>query len=170
MELLVNEIAPGLWDKSVLTSAVVDRPGDLDELVGYENTESVNLLSPKQATSTELMREETSLPGRPLVRATTADATDQNILLIHDSFGGYFAAADPTQYQSGAGVDYLRPWFSTVSNVRLAGDNAQSIADQPVVEALAEADVVVFLFVQRRLDFRFGPGLLSEPLARALAE
>ena len=170
MEIVVNEIAPGLWSEPGFISDVVDRTGDLDGLVGYQNTETVNVLSIEQDVPTELIPLETSIPGRPLVQATTPGAADRNVLLIHDSFGGYFAAADPTNYQSGSGVHYLRPWFSSVDNVRLAGDNAQSIADPAVVDSLAEADVVVFLFVQRRLDFRFAPGLLSEPLAQALGQ
>ena len=168
MKLVVNEIEPGLWGDVELASDVVDRPGDLDGLVGYANTETVNLVSVEQEVPTDLNAIGTSIGGRPLVQARTPGALDRNVLLIHDSFGGYFAAADPTQYQTGSGVHYVRPWFESVDNVRLAGDNAQSITDQPVVEALANSEVVVFLFVQRRLDFRFAPGLLSEPLAQAL--
>ncbi len=168
MQMIVNEIQPGLWDNPDIDNEVVDRPGDLDGLVGYENTETVNLLSIAQDVPTELEAVQTSLAGRPLVKATTLGAAAPKVLLIHDSFGGYFAKADPTQYQSGAGVHYLRPWFESVDNVRVAGDNAQSIADAAVVESIEEADVVVFLFVQRGLRSRLRSGLLSEPLAQAL--
>jgi hypothetical protein len=165
---VVEAIQPGTWEERQLTSHVVERRGDLDSLVGYENTESVNLLTIEQPTLTKLASFPTSIQGRPLVQATTPGAGERRVLLVHDSYGGYTPADDPTTYMTGLGAFYLRPWFSRVDNVRLGGTSAFSIADEPVRRSLEEADTVAVLFVMRALPIRLRTGGLSTPLATAL--
>ncbi|MGI9610339.1 MAG: alginate O-acetyltransferase AlgX-related protein, partial [Acidimicrobiia bacterium] len=169
-EPLVEAILPGTWEQRTLTSTVVERRGDLDGLLGYENTESVNLLTIDQSTPTTLESLPTSIAGRPLVQASTAGAASHHVLLVHDSYGGYSLAEEPTSYLTGLAAYYVRPWFDRVDNVRIAGLNADSIAEDTVAGSLTEADTFAFLFVQRTLPVRLQTGSLSGPLATALVD
>ncbi|NNE96605.1 MAG: hypothetical protein HKN24_11310 [Acidimicrobiales bacterium] len=165
---IVDVISPGTWEDRTVATEIVERRGDLDGLLGYENTEAVNLLTVDQPEPTALEAFQTSIPGRPLVRASTPGSTDAHVLLIHDSYGGLTVVDDPDTYVAGLGVHYVRPWFRRVDNVRLEGISALSLADEPVAQSLQEADTVAFLFVQRMLSFRLGTGRLSIPTAVAL--
>jgi hypothetical protein len=165
---LVEAIRPGTWEERTLSSEVVDRLGDLDSLLGYENTESVNLLTIEQPRPTSLETFPTTIPGRPLVQARTPGARAHHVLFIHDSFGGYTLAENPSTYLSGLAAYYVRPWFDRVDNVRLAGTTSYSIADEPVMGSLQDAETVAILMVQRTLPVRLRTGGLSTPLAAAL--
>ncbi|MFW2384017.1 MAG: alginate O-acetyltransferase AlgX-related protein [Acidimicrobiales bacterium] len=169
-ELLVETILPGTWEERTLTSDVVERRGDLDGLLGYENTESVNLLTIEQPTPTTLNSLPTSIAGRPLVQATTPGASPHHLLLVHDSYGGYSLEDEPTSYLAGLATSYVRPWFNRVDNVRIAGLDADSIGEDVVTRSLNEADTFAFLFVQRTLPVRLQSGSLSGPLAAALVD
>jgi hypothetical protein len=167
---VVEAIRPGTWEERTLESEVVERRGDLDGLLGYENTESVNLLTIDQPEPTSLEALPTSIPGRPLVRARTPGAAEHHVLLIHDSFGGYTLAEEPSTYLSGLAAYYVRPWFDRVDNVRVAGISSSTIADEPVVLSLRDAETVAILMVQRTLPVRLLTGGLSTPLAAALVD
>ncbi len=170
MELVVDAIDPDVWEERGLSSEAVDRPGDLDGLVGYDNTESVNLITIDQPEPSTIAYVDTSIEGRPLAQSTTPGAADTHVLMVHDSFGGYFPASDPTHYLSGLGHSYLRPWFTRVDNVRVAGRTSNTIADPAVAQSMTDADAVAFLFVQRTLHVRLATGFLSVPTAVALSD
>ncbi len=167
---LVEAIRPGTWEERELISESVERRGDLDSLVGFENTETVNVLSIEQPVPTSLESFPTSIEGRPLVQATTPGAAGHHVLLIHDSYGGYSLPEDPNTYLTGLGAYYVRPWFERVDNVRLEGTHSATIADEAVARSVESADTVAFLFVQRTLPVRLGSGSLSTPLAAALVD
>lgn len=167
---IVEAVSPGAWSEPRVISETVSRPGDLDQLVGYDNTETVNLVSIVPDRPPRITSEPTSIPGRPLVRVVNPGALDLTVLVVHDSYGGLTDPADPTVYLPGYGIDYLRPWFGEVANVRLEGWDATLLGQAPTSEALAEADVLVAVFVQRMLPYRFATGQLTGPLVAALTD
>ncbi len=169
-KLIVNTIQPGLWDSPRISTEDVSRQGDLDKLAGYDNTEVVREPTIEIDSPLVLERAETSLPGRPLVTARSGAPVDLSLLVVHDSFGGYIDESDPSRYRAGLAIDYLRPWFTTVSNVRMASDGIGIVGEEPVAGAARDADVITVLVVQRKLSIRLEPGRLVLPLAAALAD
>lgn len=167
---IVEAVSPGTWSEPRLTTETVSRTGDLDQLVGYDNTETVNLVSIVPDRPPRITSQPTSIPGRPLVRVVNPGAPDLTVLVVHDSYGGLTDPADPTAYLPGYGIDYLRPWFGQVANVRLEGWDATLLGQAPTSEALVEADVLVAVFVQRMLPYRFATGQLTGPLVAALID
>ncbi|NNF55028.1 MAG: hypothetical protein HKN03_11375 [Acidimicrobiales bacterium] len=167
---IVNTITPGLWTTPTITTTEIDRAGDLDGLVGYENTERLELPAIETASPILLATSETGTPGRPLVTARLEGATDLNLLVVHDSFGTYFAEDDPSGYRSGLAVDYLRPWYGTVANVRMAAEGIGVVGDEPTAGAARSADVITVLMAQRTLATRLGTGQLRLPLISALVD
>ncbi len=165
---IVDEIRPGVWEDRELTATVVDRSGDLDRLIGYDHTETVELVSIAQPIPTVLEPLPTSIEGRPLVRALTEGAEPLDVLVAHDSFGGLTEPRDPYSYRPGLAIDYLRPWFVEVANMQMPGISSNLLGEAPGVQAVRWADVIAFLFVQRQLPVRLGTGQLSAPLISAL--
>ena len=167
---IVNTITPGLWATPPISSTEIDRTGDLDGLIGYRNTERLELPVIETPTPLTLTTEDTGIPGRPLVTANSEAVTDLNLLVIHDSFGTYIAEDDPSAYRSGLAVDYLRPWYSTVANVRMAAEGIGVAGDDPTAEAARSADVITVLMAQRTLATRLETGQLRMPLISALVD
>lgn len=167
---IVNTITPGLWATPPISSTEIHRTGDLDRLIGYENTERLQLPVIETGTQITLATEQTALPGRPLVTAHSRGAADLNLLVIHDSFGTYIADDDPSAYRSGLAVDYLRPWYSTVANVRMAPEGIGVAGDDPTAAAARSADVITLLMAQRTLATRLGTGKIRLPLISALVD
>ncbi len=167
---IVNTITPGLWATPPVSTTEIDRTGDLDGLTGYQNTERLQLPVIETGTPISLTTSETGVPGRPLVIARSNGATDLNLLVVHDSYGTYIAEDDPSGYRSGLAVDYLRPWYSTVANVRMAAEGIGVVGDDPTAEAARSAEVIAVLIVQRTLAARLGTGQLRLPLISALVD
>ncbi len=167
---IVNTITPGLWTTPPISTTEIDRTGDLDGLTGYQNTERLQLPVIETGTPISLTTYETGIPGRPLVTAQSDGATDLNLLVVHDSYGTYIAEDDPSGYRSGLAVDYLRPWYSTVANVRMAAEGIGVVGDDPTADAARSAEVIAVLMVQRTMARRLGTGQLRLPLISALVD
>jgi hypothetical protein len=160
-QMIVEAVETEAWGAPNITQSVVDRRGDLERLVGGDRQEEVVVVTFPRLESSQI--DDSALP---LLIAQTPNAVDHNVFIAHDSYGGDHRAVGGV---TGA-ADFIRPWFSTVSNLRLPGGSALVIAEDPVASALRDADTVVMVFVQRAIRPRFAPGALTAPIVVALAD
>lgn len=151
---LVDQLAPGLYDPdAVVPVEQVTLIGDVTRRLGWERVESVNRLrSNRPGVTTELTVERTNWPQG--VRIYTSVGGDGLItgktVIVHDSMMNYAEAV-------------LAPYFEHIEFVHW-----NDLVNGDVVGRAADADRIVFQFVQRDLSARVRDPLLRPDFVEAM--